>query len=550
MQSLHESLIRVLVTAETRAARAALKEFAGEVDATAAEVKAAGSKIDSTNESLDETGKAAQAAEGDVQGLGGTLSQFAGPAVIAGIAAVVFAFVELGKEIRNAKEALVESDFEDAMLDIGTSVHDAIDQIKFMGKVTEELDRKRGATAPQITADQLKTNQQEIKALLDYQKQLFEEDKKLQAQFAKGYDVEKQTIEITKEEFIVRQAITKAQQEQVLLNTKLATQQEEQVRLDRDKYDSIIKQIDATKALTAKANERPLTERVAAAKPGSDEQKLISDAIASAVSEGLRAQNPKIRAAYSDLAQALREELVKIANPDIHAFIRPDLADEGKTETTKQIDEAIDKIGHQSKLHPLQLTIAGFDQASVTAFYKEWQGIADEMNRIFAQGISRSLETLGSTIGKSIGSGVNPLKAAAKSMLDAIGSFVEEIGKALIEYGIIKTGLDRLFDVGSVLKIPGVAAIALGVAAEAAGALIKTLGGAHAFASGGIITGPTLGLIGEAGPEVVFPLSQLNRFVKNISSANDREIIVRGEIAGTTIKLLNARTNKSQNLVS
>ena len=32
------------------------------------------------------------------------------------------------------------------------------------------------------------------------------------------------------------------------------------------------------------------------------------------------------------------------------------------------------------------------------------------------------------------------------------------------------------------------------------------------FADGGIVTGPTLGIVGEAGPEAVIPLDQLGRF--------------------------------------
>ena len=32
------------------------------------------------------------------------------------------------------------------------------------------------------------------------------------------------------------------------------------------------------------------------------------------------------------------------------------------------------------------------------------------------------------------------------------------------------------------------------------------------FAEGGIVTGPTLGLVGEAGPEAIIPLDRLNQF--------------------------------------
>ena len=61
------------------------------------------------------------------------------------------------------------------------------------------------------------------------------------------------------------------------------------------------------------------------------------------------------------------------------------------------------------------------------------------------------------------------------------------------------------------LGIAGIAAItaghiAIGAATIAAGAAIT--GSLAAFAEGCIVTGPTLGLIGEAGPEAVIPLSK------------------------------------------
>jgi phage-related minor tail protein len=48
--------------------------------------------------------------------------------------------------------------------------------------------------------------------------------------------------------------------------------------------------------------------------------------------------------------------------------------------------------------------------------------------------------------------------------------------------------------------------------ASAAGSVGSAIGGAastavHAFASGGIVTSPTLALVGEAGPEAIIPLS-------------------------------------------
>jgi hypothetical protein len=59
----------------------------------------------------------------------------------------------------------------------------------------------------------------------------------------------------------------------------------------------------------------------------------------------------------------------------------------------------------------------------------------------------------------------------------------------------------------------------LGAAAKTAGNILTggMLSLVPHFATGGIVTSPTLGLVGEAGPEAIIPLSQLGRGGQNIN---------------------------------
>jgi phage-related minor tail protein len=50
------------------------------------------------------------------------------------------------------------------------------------------------------------------------------------------------------------------------------------------------------------------------------------------------------------------------------------------------------------------------------------------------------------------------------------------------------------------------------------------------FADGGIVTRPTLGLVGEAGPEAIIPLSQLGR-----GGGTNINITVNGDVSGTEL---------------
>ena len=77
--------------------------------------------------------------------------------------------------------------------------------------------------------------------------------------------------------------------------------------------------------------------------------------------------------------------------------------------------------------------------------------------------------------------------------------------------------------------------------------LVKTaMNQIPAFAEGGIVTGPTMGLVGEAGPEVIFPLSKLRSFM---GEGMGGKVQVQGILTGQDIFLSNARTDISLNRI-
>src|SRR5690606_24831018 len=57
---------------------------------------------------------------------------------------------------------------------------------------------------------------------------------------------------------------------------------------------------------------------------------------------------------------------------------------------------------------------------------------------------------------------------------------------------------------------------------------------------GGIVSGPTIAMIGERGPEAVIPLGYLD----NMIARAPQEVYVRGEISGDVIKLINDRQGR------
>jgi hypothetical protein len=103
------------------------------------------------------------------------------------------------------------------------------------------------------------------------------------------------------------------------------------------------------------------------------------------------------------------------------------------------------------------------------------------------------------------------MDAGFKVVLNSIAGFIEAYGKAMIAYGVAKLALETSF-----ATLNPVLAIAAGTALIAASVLVRNteMSGVKAFADGGIVSGPTLGLMGEypgasSNPEVIAPLSKL-----------------------------------------
>jgi hypothetical protein len=141
------------------------------------------------------------------------------------------------------------------------------------------------------------------------------------------------------------------------------------------------------------------------------------------------------------------------------------------------------------------------DAAAATATTGIWAGAMATMAGFFA----------------AFTGAITSMMAGLMATITAVGEFVMGILSAIAS----ALGLSP-FTVGFA------AAILAGVAIIAAALLAsKTI----EFAEGGIVTGPTLGLVGEAGPEAIIPLDRMGDF----GGGNDRPIIVKTYLDGRQI---------------
>lgn len=161
-----------------------------------------------------------------------------------------------------------------------------------------------------------------------------------------------------------------------------------------------------------------------------------------------------------------------------------------------------------------------------------------------AEIINSSLSNIYTSIGQALGDAITGKTDALRAIVSTIGDLISQIGKALIQYGIVKAGLDKILSAGGI-AIPGAIAIALGIAAVAAGQAFKNIPGR---ASGGPVNRNSPYVVGERGPELFVPNSS-GRIIPNhalAGSAINEGFVASHRISGNDLVLLINRTNKYQ----
>ena len=187
-------------------------------------------------------------------------------------------------------------------------------------------------------------------------------------------------------------------------------------------------------------------------------------------------------------------------------------------------------------------------QAGWAAWGEEMTRVRDIANEVNTA-ISAGMADMASFVGESIGAlitGTADMGDVFSGLLGLVADFMKNLGQALVAAGFASQAFQSLF-------ANPFAAIAAGTALIALASVVKGLlqkgpaggggEGVRKFADGGVIFGPTFGLMGEyAGasrdPEVVSPLSTL----KGLIGGNDQEVTVYGALRGDDLLISNNRT--------
>jgi hypothetical protein len=263
----------------------------------------------------------------------------------------------------------------------------------------------------------------------------------------------------------------------------------------------------------------------------------------------IAASKAAVKARKSDLKdEVTAEELAAVRIAYLRENAIPQKIQNNERQGIKTIDPAPIDIKAPQKLehtfvkidYAMQNQIAKQEEYEAS-FAKTMEGVNQAFNSLTAQG----LEDFGNMIGDLMTGQISSFDDFGKSLLASVAKFMRAFGSALIATATASKAFKELL-----IKDPILAAAA-GVALVAGSAVITGMLNKGpqptAFADGGIVSGPTLGLVGEypgasSNPEVIAPLDKLKGMLKGMG--DEGGYVASTTISGRDLALVIERYNK------
>jgi len=158
-------------------------------------------------------------------------------------------------------------------------------------------------------------------------------------------------------------------------------------------------------------------------------------------------------------------------------------------------------------------------------------------------------QTMGMALATAIVEGKNMMGALAGAILGVLGGLLQQMGAA----AVAASTLAKTFAIPGVGLVAGIAAIALGTVLTGLATRVQS-GGFSAFADGGIVSGPTMGLVGEypgarSNPEVIAPLDKLKNIIGNNGGNSNVNVTGEFRINGQDLVVLLQKAEKTRSRI-
>jgi hypothetical protein len=168
--------------------------------------------------------------------------------------------------------------------------------------------------------------------------------------------------------------------------------------------------------------------------------------------------------------------------------------------------------------------------------------------------VEEAAESMAYNFGEMLGTAMatgDGMQGLGRMVLGTLADLAVQVGKIAIGVGISVEGIKKALQ-----SLNPVLAIAAGIALVALGSYARTRlsesagGGVPAFAQGGLVTGPTLAMVGDnrSGKEAIIPFERMGEFLQ-MAGAQQQNVVVTGRISGNDILLTNDRASRDRSRI-
>jgi hypothetical protein len=406
-------------------------------------------------------------------------------------------------------------------------------------KYSEQIDKINQQTDPIIGAapdEPKKVKGIKEKAIKEI-KQAVNEQEKLAIIEARTNEQRLLFLAQTEEE---RAAITNATEQEILnirkqyfiqgLTAQGASQNQALEAYAQYKLDVIEAEIKGNKLLT-EARSKDLNERIKAFEENEAQTKESQDYILSLYDQYYENEKGKAAASYNagiGSLEAYQENISKITLAGLKKRLQI-LKDFGLSTAEVELQIANMSVKTTEKAENDKLALLKRANQQLNAAY---QSLFADLGQVMADTIT------------ALASGADPMQTLFSGILMTVANFMDTFGKAVLAVGVAMLKLEAgLSTLNPFLAIAG------GVALIAAAGVAKSIAakGVTPFADGGIVSGPTLGLVGEypgasTNPEVIAPLDKLKNMLGGQSEGTG--YIAETRISGRDLSIVLNRYNK------
>lgn len=184
-------------------------------------------------------------------------------------------------------------------------------------------------------------------------------------------------------------------------------------------------------------------------------------------------------------------------------------------QTRKEVESVMEFSGKRlvSLFDPSKKAAFGFNFEKIKTDFDGLKKQSKSLKEGFTVDFGQIGATIAQTFGQALVSGGNVFQNLGKTILSIIGDLIIQMGTV----AVAASNLAKTFAIPVVGAAAGIAAIALGTVIKGIASKMQS-GGVTAFANGGIVSAPTLGLMGEypgarSNPEVIAPLDKLKSMI-------------------------------------